>query len=46
MVEVNFSGVPDGVEVMITHTAHDTDDGTVTGTDDPMKVTLVGEGDS
>ena len=22
MVEVNFSGIPDGVTVMITHTAH------------------------
>ena len=39
-VEVNFSGIPDGVEVMITHTADDmTND-----QDDDMKVTLTGEG--
>ncbi len=42
MVEVNFSGIPDGVEVMITHTAENmTND-----VDDDMKVTLTGEGDA
>ena len=48
MVEVNFSGIPDGVTVMITHTATDQ---SPTGTrgaleDDAMKVTLTGEGDA
>ena len=48
MVEVNFSGIPDGVTVMITHTATDQ---SPTGTqgaleDDPMKFTLTGEGDA
>ena len=43
MVEVNFSGIPDGVTVMITHTATnlDADDAA-----DDMKVTLTGEGDA
>ena len=41
MVEVNFSGIPDGVEVMITHTADNMTDNDV----DDMKVTLTGEGD-
>ena len=40
MVEVNFSGIPDGVEVMITHTADNMTDNAV----DDMKVTLTGEG--
>ena len=42
MVEVNFSGIPDGVEVMITHTADNMTDDAV----DDMKVTLTGEGDA
>ena len=42
MVEVNFSGIPDGVTVMITHTADDMTD----GDDDAMKVTLTAEGDA
>ncbi len=28
MLEVNFSGIPDGVTVMITHIANNTEDGT------------------
>ena len=40
MVEVNFSGIPDGVEVMITHIADN-----MTDADDDMKVTLTGEGE-
>ena len=42
MVEVNFSGIPDGVEVMITHTA----DNMTGGDPDGMKVTLTGEGEA
>ena len=42
MVEVNFSGIPDGVEVMITHTADNQTD----EANDDMKVTLTGEGDA
>ena len=42
MVEVNFSGIPDGVEVMITHTANNMTNDEVDG----MKVTLTGEGDA
>ena len=43
MVEVNFSGIPDGVTVMITHTASNLDAG---NDPDDMKVTLTGEGDA
>ena len=39
MVEVNFSGIPDGVEVMITHTASN-DVSATDSADNPMKVTL------
>ncbi len=41
MVEVNFSGIPDGVEFMITHAANNMTENAVDG----MKVTLTGEGD-
>lgn len=48
MVEVNFSGIPDGVTVMITHTA--TNESPTGAQDalevDDMKVTLTGEGDA
>jgi hypothetical protein len=39
MVEVNFSGIPDGVEIMITHTADNQTD----NAPDDMKVTLTDE---
>ena len=41
-VRVEFSGIPDGVEVMITHTADNMTAGVQDG--DDMKVTLIGEG--
>ena len=43
VVRVNFDGIPDGVTVMITHTAHNTEDGTAVTTTNPvdaMKFTL------
>ncbi len=43
MLEVNFSGIPDGVTVMITHIANNTEDGTDNGTPDTKKVTLTSD---